>query len=253
MTAFKSALDRIKADDTLKEKTEYYLRKRITNYTFGKTHLLIKKIIPITCAAVLLCGALIGTYLYVETPTSYLSLDINPSVELAVNTFGKVVSVTSYNDDGKTILAGQKVVYSGVTQAVNILVQSAVQKGFISQDGSTVIALTSETNNLNTAAKLQKEAEQGARTAIHSAGNAAVIRKANVALKTRNQAKELGISPGKLALIQKLQALDPSITVDQYKNATVTEITRKLFELKRSQYLKSFKSKVSSQANRRRK
>jgi hypothetical protein len=235
MTAFKSAFDRIKADDALRKKTEEYLRKRIAGNTLRRTHLFFGRIVPVTCAIILICGISIGAYKCFNTPTSYLSLDINPSVELGVNAFGKVVSALSYNNDGTAILAGQKVIHLGVKDAVNTLVKSAAQKGFISNDGSTVIALTSETDNASTAAKLEKEAELGAKTAVKSAGNSAVIHKENVALETRNEAKKLGITPGKLNLIQKIQALDPSVTVDHYKNAKITEILKKLNELKRAQ------------------
>ncbi|ADU26671.1 membrane associated protein [Ethanoligenens harbinense YUAN-3] len=195
---------------------------------------LIKQVVAVACAAVLVCATSIGAYAYYnKTPTSYLSLDINPSVELGVNTFGKVISITAYNNDGKTILDGQNVMGSDVKNAVNTLVKSAMQKGFVAKDGSTVIAVTSETDNHTTADALQDAAEQGADSAVESGDDTATIQKENVALERRDEARKLGITPGKLNLIQKLQVLDPSITVDAYKDAKVTDITKKFVELKK--------------------
>ena len=194
---------------------------------------LMKRVIAAACAAVFVCAASIGAYAYYKTPISYLSLDINPSVELGVNAFGKVVSAMAYNSDGATILDGKNLFGSDVKNAVNLLVKSAAQKGFVAEDGSTVIAVTSETDNSTTAADLQDSAEQGADAAIKSEGDTASVVKENVALERREEAQELGITPGKLNLIQKLQALDSSITVDEYKDAKVTDIMNKFVELKK--------------------
>jgi hypothetical protein len=43
-------------------------------------------------------------------------------------------------------------------------------------------------------------------------------------LSLRTEAKEEGISPGKLKLIKAMQQLNPDITVDEYKEAKVSEI-----------------------------
>lgn len=192
----------------------------------------MKKFVFAACAAVLVCGLSIGGYAYYKTPVAYLSLDINPSVELGVNTFNQVVSVTGYNADGKTILAGKNVVNSNIKDAVEELVASASKNGFINSDGSTIVSVTAETDNAAAASALEKNAQQGADDAIKSSGDTAVVYKDNVALSRRDEARKLGITPGKLNLIQKLQALDPTITVDQYKDAKVTDIMKKIIALR---------------------
>lgn len=230
-TIFKSAVSHIRAKENTKRKTEEYLMEHLLTVSSAsgsariKTSL-IKQVVAVACAAVLVCATSIGAYAYYKTPTSYLSLDINPSVELGVNTFGKVISITAYNNDGKTILDGQNVMGSDVKNAVNTLVKSAMQKGFVAKDGSTVIAVTSETDNHTTADALQDAAEQGADSAVESGDDTATIQKENVALERRDEARKLGITPGKLNLIQKLQVLDPSITVDAYKDAKVTDMLK---------------------------
>jgi hypothetical protein len=192
----------------------------------------MKKHYVVTIAAAIVCSFSVGVYAYCKAPVSYLSLDINPSVELGINAFGKVVSVSAYNEDGKTILEGQDVINSDVEDAVSTLVTSAAEEGFIADDGSTVIAVTSETDNEKAGEDLETAAEDGANAAIEESGETAEVLKENVALARRDEARALGITPGKLNLIQKLQALDPAITVDEYKDAKVTEIQKKFVELK---------------------
>lgn len=239
-SAFKSALNSIKADKNLIKKTEGYLMENVSLIKSepipAKRNLFLgKRVIAAACAALLLFGGSIGAYAYYKTPVSYLSLDINPSVELGINPFGKVVSATAYNADGSTILKGQNLMNSSVQDAVKALVQSADKKGFIAKDGSTVISATSETDNSTTASELQNEAENGADEAVESEGAKATVQTENVALERRDEARKLGVSPGKLNLIEKLQKLDPSITVDQYKDAKVTDIMKKFVELKKEQ------------------
>lgn len=185
-----------------------------------------KGIAILACAAILLtCGGG-GVYAYAQTPVAYLSLDINPSVELGINTFGTVVKAEGYNDDGNTILDGLNLKGDNVTQAVNTLVSSAADNGFISEDGSTVVSLTTETDNSSTDASLIAKAEDGASEALDEKGDTAVINKDTVPLSLHDQAKALGITPGKLNLINKLQAVDPNATVDEYKDAKVKDIMK---------------------------
>lgn len=231
---FKSALDKIEAEDELVNKTEVYLRDALKKNQKHKNikfldwrSFTMKKGIAISaCTAILLtCGGG-GVYAYAQTPVAYLSLDINPSVELGINTFGTVVKAEGYNDDGNTILDGLNLKGDNVTQAVNTLVSSAADNGFISEDGSTVVSLTTETDNSSTDASLIAKAEDGANEALDEKGDTAVINKDTVPLSLHDQAKALGITPGKLNLINKLQAVDPTVTVDEYKDAKVKDIMK---------------------------
>jgi len=240
ITRFKSALNQIKAEDTLLNKTEMYLTDTVTKNRSPKKIEFIKwrlfsmksKLATAICLAILFIGVSGGTYALNQTPVSYLSLDINPSVELGVNTFGKVVKAEGYNDDGKRILSGINVKGSNVAEAVSTLISSASRNGFIAEDGSTVVSLTSETDNKNTSDKIETDAEAGVNEALKGNGLKVIINKDNVALARRDEARALGITPGKLNLIQKLQALDSTITVDEYKDAKVTDIQKKFVELK---------------------
>jgi len=208
----------------------------------------MKKYAIAACVVVLLFGMSIGGYAYYKTPVAYLSLDINPSVELGVNALNYVVSATGYNTDGKTILDGQNVINFNVKDAVNKLVKSASDKGFIASDGSTIVSVISETKNLSTASMLENYAEQGVNEAIKSTGEIVVVYKDNVDISKRDEAKKFGITPGKLNLIQELQVLDPTITIDKYKDATVTEIIKKVAEIKKPSETVSSASRIMSES-----
>lgn len=236
----KKALSRIRADDELKKKTaEFVLSADSTvvslNAASRKKTVFGKKLVAAACIAAVLCALPIGAYAYYKTPTSYVSVDINPSVELGINAFGKVVSVKAYNTDGETVLVGLSLINTNVESAVRLIVKSASQNGFIKDDGSSFISVTAETNNDKKAEKLKDEAEAGAEDAIKSEDDAATIQTDTIALDRRAEAIALGITPGKLNLIQKLQELDPSIETEDYRYTSVNEIQKKFTELKKEQ------------------
>lgn len=239
ITNIKKALNQIRAEDILIKKTEMYLLNALEHNQHNDITLfrkrrnsLIKKISIAACIAILVCGTTIGGYAYYITPVSFLSIDINPGIELGVNGFDRIVSATGYNDDGKTVLNGQSVVNMSVKGAVNSIVQSASTNGFISDDGSTIVSLTFAADNAAHSDKLGIDAMQGANDAIKTAGEYAVVYKNSIALITRDESRKIGLTPGKLELIQKIQAFDPAATVDQYTDASVKDIMKKVIDLK---------------------
>jgi hypothetical protein len=252
-TYIKSALNQIKAEDDLVEKTEKYLRSTLLNkkdkekVKFNIMNMFsIRKFAMAVCALILVCGVSIAGYAYYKTPVSYLSLDINPSVELGVNSMNNVISAKGFNVDGKNILDEQNIVDLSVKDAVKELVKSACEKGFIASDGSTIISVTSETKSPSAGTILEKDSEDGAKEALRLKGNIAVIYKYNVDISKRDLAIKRGITPGKLNIIQKLQDVDPTITIDQYKDVPVTEIIKKIEKIKKLDNTNSSSSKTTS-------
>ncbi|HEX9027466.1 MAG TPA: hypothetical protein VF839_13515 [Clostridium sp.] len=188
-------------------------------------------------ALVLLAGAVlsagVGVYAHAETtPVAYVSVDINPSVELGMNAFNRVVSVEAYNDDGKKIIEGTDLKNYGISNAINTLVSHAISEGYIKEDGTSAIEITTTTDKEDVAAELDESLNEVADKALNDNDIEATVETENVALARRDEARKLGITPGKLNLIQKLQALDPTITVEDYKSSSVKDIQKKAKELR---------------------
>ena len=242
MDIFVKYIDKIKAEEDLKEKTKAFVVASLQDEVQPKKHVktgmflargdwAIKKL-WVTALSLAFCAVLaFGGYSYCNTPVNYVSLDINPSVELGINAFGNVVRVEGCNDDGELLLRERKLTHQSLAEAINALIQEASAQGFILDDGSTVIALTIETEDEEEAADLQDESRQGFDKALRAKNINAILYLDCASLELRTEAKEMGISPGKYKLIEVLQALDPDITAEEYKNAKVTEIMTKANEL----------------------
>jgi len=238
MDILKKYLDQIKAEKDLKEKTKIFLKSNFETETRQKVkkssfrEVFGMKKLLLAASAVAVCAIFtVGGYAYSRTPVNFVSLDINPSIEVGVNAFDKVVSVEGINEDGKKLLEGQKVTGLALKEAIAALVQEAAEQEYIAEDGSTVIAVTAESKKEGKAVELRNESEQGVSLAMSNKQAIATIYSDCSDLALRTEAKEMGISPGKFKLIRMLQVLDPDITLEQYKDAKVSEIIAKANEI----------------------
>ena len=183
----------------------------------------MNKKLPVLIALALILIGSTGVYAY-QKPSSFISLDINPSIELGVNIFDVVVSAEAYNDDGEKVLENLDVKGDSVEEAVNEILDSAITDGYVEEDGTSVISITTETDDEELAEELKEAAEEGVENALEENETEAEIEKDNVALERRDEARELGITPGKLNLIQKLQVVNPDVKIEDFKEASVKEI-----------------------------
>ncbi len=242
MDSFKSYMDKVKAEDALKERTKKYVSERlygnpeISAVTAGlkiikRRTYSMKKIISIAAAAVICIGLAGGAFAYYNTPVSYLSVDINPSLELGINGIGKVVKTEAFNEDGQKILESAAVKNRSVKEAVSELIRTASEKGYIAADGSTVVSVTAESKDSEAAEKLRKEGEDGVSEAMKAKNLPAVVYANSSDLAMRSEAKALGISPGKYKVIKIMQSLDPTLKASDYKDAKMTDLIVKADEL----------------------
>lgn len=242
MNSFSEYMDKVKAEKELKIKTETFVRAAFSSterekktadsgsefrrkrFAFNKLLAAVSAVAA--CLVLVLCGNA-----YYHTPVNYLCLDINPSVELGLNAFGRVVSTQAYNEDGLRLLKANQYMSLSAEDAVEALVQDAMKLGFIAEDGSTVISVTAESSKNKIATELQNDGESGANSALSADGISAIVYTDGIDLQLRKQAQHLEISPGKLRLILILQTLDPGITIEECRYAKMTDIIAKANEL----------------------
>ncbi len=98
----------------------------------------IKSVISICCAGVLGLS-LVGCKDEDAEAVSYVSLDINPSIELTVDEDNKVLSVYAANEDGQVLLYGEEsVIGMDVEKAVGKITDLAVELGYLNEENKVV-------------------------------------------------------------------------------------------------------------------
>jgi hypothetical protein len=222
-------------EKSVMKKTGYYnsnqtFKQKVNDILGG---IIMKRKIALVLSVVALSSLGGGVYAHAKTtPVAYVSMDINPSIELAVNTFDQVVSAEAYNEDGKKVLEGTNLKNSDVDDAVKIIISNAVLDGYVKEDGTSAIEITTATDKDKVADKLEESLKETADKSLEDNNVEATAETQNVALARRDEARQLGVTPGKLNLIQKLQELDPTIQVEDYKSSSVKDIQKKFKELK---------------------
>lgn len=163
------------------------------------------------------------------TPYSYVSLDVNPSVEYSLNIFERVISAEAVNDDGAEILADLDLTNKTIEEAIQKTVAEISDNGYLDNEATNAIMITTYSPNDEAATKLAETLKEEV-VAETTAETKDVEVEANSIAKDRVlEAKELGVTPGKLNLVQKLQAssVDPnSINIEEWLNKPVKEIMK---------------------------
>lgn len=86
-------------------------------------------------AASLVFILLSGTVSYAYyTPTASVVVNINPSIELKVNRWDRILKTIPLNDDGKVVLASIDIKNKSLTEGLDLIVDEAKKDNFINED-----------------------------------------------------------------------------------------------------------------------
>ena len=180
-------------------------------------------------ACVLFAVGVVGVPYYGNNyvPDSHVDIDVNPGVEIVTNKKNKVLEVQSTNQDGAAVIDGMNLKNTELKVAVNALIGSMVQKGYIQND-NTGILVTVRNDNEDRANKIKAEVLNDINTALLTNSVQAIVM--NQIIKSPVVAKkfatENNISIGKAVFILNLTAKDSSLDAKELAKMKVSEIAR---------------------------
>lgn len=180
-------------------------------------------------AAMAVCT--IGAVAY-YTPTDYVSLDVNPSVEYSINMFNRILDVKAVNDDGEEILSSLDLNNMTIEAAVKETLDKLIIDGYLTDDKNGGVVITTSNDELGEAEQLAAELEQEIQTYLDSQdGIVADVEAEAVGLERVREARELGVTPGKLNLVEKLQtSTSDAINKEEWLDRPVKEINKAIKE-----------------------
>lgn len=207
----KKTFDQVQAEEELKEKTKEFLLRKTRGYTKTKMGNYGRLLPAVACLLFLLLG---GHWLYF-TPTVEISMDVNPSIELGINRFDRVISVNSYNDDGQELMDLLHIKHMDYAEAINQILENEDIVTLLSNDEIMTICVVGP------------DGAQSSR--ILSDIESCTAEKRNthcyyVHSEEAEAAHEMGLSYGKYRAFLEIQALDPDVTVEEIQGMTMREI-----------------------------
>lgn len=225
----KEVFDQVQAEEKLKASTKRFVYQKTNGYTRSKAAISYRFLPVFACTVFLLLG---GYWLYF-TPTSEISIDINPSVEIGINRFDQVVSVKGYNDDGAKLADLLDVKYKNYSEAVYQILENDTIATLLSNDEIMTIGVigTDETKSSEILSDIESLTEGKKNTYCYCVHSEEV-----------SEAHKMGLSYGKYNAFLDVQALDPTITVDEIKTMTMKEIRDLIARLSGNKESKTDKS-----------
>lgn len=170
-----------------------------------------------------------GAYSY-SMPYSYVNIDINPSVEITVNLYDRIIKAEGLNTDGDKLLSTIEYRNRKLEDGISNILESATQIGYFNDDSKNAVMFTVSGKDQEKVAQIENEIQGIASKAAQEANTGTEIMVENVTLVKHDEAEKMGISPGKLSLIEKLREYEPQLTVNDLKDKPVKEINKRIKE-----------------------
>lgn len=221
--------DKIHAEDALKEKTAEFLHKQIQKQGGSRKaspmHHMRFAIVCVSSLLFLLAGGL--SYNLYFSPSAYVDMDVNPSIELTLNRFDRVIEANPYNDDGAGILQEVNVRHKTYEEAVQMLLATMIDQEYMTQDGAVSLTVQAGDNNAEKELLEGLLATVSASLASHHLSAAADI--FAVSQEVKDCAHEYNLTPAKYIAITQLQEVDSTATFEGCGEHSISEI-RQLIE-----------------------
>ena len=207
------AFQQIHAEESLKNNTKIFLREQQKTSARQRSFKYGRAAFASLCMLFLLIG--FGSWRFYFTSAATIIIDVNPSLELNVNRFNRVIDVTGYNTDGEKLADSLRLKHMDYNDAIETIVQSNQIQDLLSEDDVLTITVAGKNEHqCNTIySNIKTSAEEHQNTYCYKAEE-----------EDLEKAHHLGLSSGRYQALLKLQSLGYNITEDEIKTMTMKEI-----------------------------
>ena len=186
-------------------------------------------------ACVCLLSVTGGIYAYGETRVvSVVGIDVNPGIELSINRNDRILKAEAVNEDAVGILESVDVKGKKLDKAVDRIVDSMLDHGYLKEAVNAVLVTVSEVNPGKQAVSEQAVAQK-VKDALEAKEVQAVVydQKIEVTPELKEMAQEYGISCGKAYFVQTLaeeeESLDPD-RMEELASLNISQLSQEIVE-----------------------
>lgn len=215
----KEAFDQIHAEEELKSRTKVFLEQYGENGQKKRRRMRMAWIPAVACMMLFLIA---GGYWMYFVPTAEIELEVNPSIEIGVNRFDKVVSLEGKNEDGEKLLEELNIRFLNYEDALNRIMENDWIVELVGQDQivSVIVVGEEETQCETMLASLENFASHHQNVHCGSATS-----------EEAHEAHEVGLGCAKYKAYLELKELDPDITTEEVREMSMREIRDRISEL----------------------
>ena len=203
------AFEPIQAEPALKIKTAAFVHTALHR----RKKLLLRRA-ALACSIVLVVG-MVGLFSYF-TPASAISIDVNPSLELKLNIYSRVIEASAYNQDAAQLLEQVDLSNLRYTDAIEKLMDSAAMAPYLSDGADVEVTVVSDDPQYN-------EELLSTITALPSCSGQNV-HCSSAGTQLSEEAHHAGLSVGKYRAFLELQSYDPQVTVEEVEGLSMHQL-----------------------------
>jgi hypothetical protein len=232
---------------TLRTREEYILGQQITFTKRDKfpelIHTASMKTLAIAAAFVLLIASAVTTASFFHNQhggfdtvcTALVSVDINPSIEISINKEEQIVSVQAKNEDGIKLLNNLDLTEKKLVDGVNEIIAAAKEMGYMDESKKVVLvsAALYSPDGEDTSSEYSEQLKQILNTLETESDSADLLTVYINDSAIIEEAKNNNLSIGKELLYKYAQTQDTSLTAEDIRTASLSELLDKLNALEK--------------------
>lgn len=214
MNRIQESMEQLQASQELKKSTLQYLEQKRAQ----KNRFSWQPAFGLLAAAACLFLVLgMGGYSVYRRPVSYISIDVNPSIELGINRFDRVVSAQAYNADGQDILEHVTIKNTPYLEALETLLQDENCGRYLSRESCPVFTIVSKESDVIAQEISADELLQQYKTQTYTSDTACM-----------REAHQHEMSFGKYRAYLELLEYDENVSVEDCHGMTIGEIQNRI-------------------------
>jgi hypothetical protein len=159
---------------------------------------------------------------------AYVSLDINPSLELSVDKNLDVIDVKCFNTDATSLIQQDRLQGKNLYDALAVVVAQAIAKNYIKtgQDNLIVSTVTpSGTSPSDGAPPIDQQAvQQFLEKSINKGRLTGEVRMYSTNGEFRSEAENEGLSPGKYLIYEQLKEAGDQVSIDDVRKDSIRSL-----------------------------
>ncbi|MCR5627725.1 MAG: hypothetical protein K6F99_10425, partial [Lachnospiraceae bacterium] len=154
---------------------------------------------------------------------SYLSVDVNPSLEYTLNRANKVINVKALNEDADSVVKELKesgIKNSNISKTISETARVMENEHYIADDKDNVMLIGITAGNTSSSTKITEEVQNAAKAELDGRVEVYTV----VTSKAeRNEAQKLGVSAGRYSTMKTIAAANGNSDEVQFSDNDIEE------------------------------
>ncbi|WP_201305415.1 anti-sigma factor domain-containing protein [Paenibacillus puerhi] len=170
---------------------------------------------------------------------AYITMDINPSVEIGIDVQENVLELRGLNDDGNLLIEMVDFKGKNLEQVTERLLDNAERDALARGEGEIVISSTvvqpdSQVNDESIAERMKQQVTKHIETTHPQQAKQYQVAAFAAPAEVREAASQNGVSTGKYTVYLNAKNSGADVTLDQFKKESVTQISKSKPEVAQS-------------------